>query len=184
MNATTDPVPILHALLDGTLDANGEQAALDLLARDPAARAEFARLAQLQVWLSAPAAAAPAPPKPVVPRVFRPGSRKWWLAAAVAAALILFAASRLWPVPESAASIAFRQHVQPLLTACAKCHDCLDSLFTGSSTSGQVLMDNAHPSHGALWQRLSGQNACAASLDASGRAMLLQWIASSSTLPS
>ncbi|HWB01469.1 MAG TPA: hypothetical protein VG796_00505 [Verrucomicrobiales bacterium] len=130
MNAETVHSSLFQSMLDGTLDPGEEQAVLDLLASDAAARMEFAKLAQLHAWLSADEKTralltAPAPERRrVVPHP------AWWLAAAVAAAVIFFAASRLWPMPGGPVPITSKKEpVRPVIAlqaACFNCHGDMD----------------------------------------------------------
>lgn len=170
MNAASTHTPMFHAMLDGTLDPAGEQAVLDLLASDAAARVEFARLAQLHAWLSSGDALRLAAPLPTASaRRLRFPRRAWWLAAAVAAALIILTASRLWPAPESAGAITFRERIEPILTAaCIRCHERLDRLVSCDATSRSTL-----------WQRLTGDTPCRHSLTPGDRSRLMEWLATS-----
>jgi hypothetical protein len=132
MNADSTRSSLLQAMLDGTLDPAGEQAALDLLASDAAARAEFARLAQLHAWLTSDEGtrAALTAPVPVTSRRRIIPHPAWWLAAAVAAAVIFFTASRLWPMPGSPTPLAKREPVRPVIQmACFSCHQNMDALL-------------------------------------------------------
>jgi hypothetical protein len=117
-------------MLDGTLDPAGEQAALDLLASDAAARAEFARLAQMHAWLTTDdgTRAVLSAPVPSRRRVFPHPA--WWLAAAVAAAVIFLTASRLWPMPGAPDALASREPLRPVIqVACSNCHRNVGGLF-------------------------------------------------------
>jgi hypothetical protein len=130
MNAPSTHSSLLQAMLDGTLDPAGEQSALDLLASDAGARAEFARLAQMHAWLSTDEGtrAILAAPVPARRRII--SHPAWWLAAAVAAAVIFFTASKLWPMPGAPVPLAYREPPRPVIqTACFNCHANLDALL-------------------------------------------------------
>jgi hypothetical protein len=130
MNAQSNHSTLLQAMLDGTLDAAGEQAALDLLASDAEARAEFARLAQMHAWLSADEGTRAVLTAPALVRRKVIPHPVWWLAAAVAAAVIFFTASRLWPMPGEATPLAYKGPPKPMIqTACFECHRNLEAFL-------------------------------------------------------
>ncbi len=179
MKADSNPTPALHAMLDGSLDPDGEQAVLDLLARDPEARREFARLSQIHLWLATDDSLHRVMTAPPVSR-FRITRPAWWLAAAIAAALFVLAATRLWPAPGGSDSLAFRQRIEPLFTAaCAHCHERLDALLGGVGEESLALHIPGQPARSVLWERLSGNNPCAQSLDPAGKSLILQWLTAS-----
>ncbi|HEX2746535.1 MAG TPA: hypothetical protein VHM91_00940 [Verrucomicrobiales bacterium] len=129
MNANSTHSFLLQSMLDGTLDPAGEQSVLDLLASDAAARAEFARLVQLHAWLTQDEStrAVLAEPVPVRRKIIPHPA--WWLAAAVAAAVIFFTASRLWPMPGAPVPLAFKETVRPVIqTQCVACHRSVDTM--------------------------------------------------------
>ena len=172
----------LDSLLEGTLDPNGEAAVLRVLACNPAARQEFARLVQLHAWLATDdgtravlKANGACPRRCIIPR------RAWWLAAAVAAAIIVFAASRLLPASGLHAPLAGMDTLRPMLhAACSGCHGSPDRFFTGNTRAGLAMIVAGSPEQSALWVRLSGDNPCARSLDASGKLLVRKWIAHAS----
>lgn len=165
-------------MLDGVLDAAGEQSVLDLLAADPMARREFAQLAQVHAWLATSDStglltdsAGPAARRKIL------SHPAWWLAAAVAAAVILFTMSKLWPSPGYGGALTYHEDIRPLLAAaCVRCHVSLDKLVTGNANSGLAMISPGRPEQSALWHRLSGRNPCAQSLDSAGKSLLIQWI--------
>lgn len=180
MNTESPLHPRLHALLDGTLDAATEQEVFESLARDREAQEEFARMAQLHLWLSGD--------EQIQKELRADGTagnvirrhgmrhRGWWLAAAVAAAILILTMGKLWPLPGEQPEGAYAATIQPVwMRACANCHGNHD-LFL----SGAAQFEPGSAGAAALWNRLSGGSQCAGSLQEGERALIRAWIASGS----
>lgn len=173
----TDANPdLLNALLDGTLDAAGESAALALLQRDAGARAEFARLAQLHTWL----AADPVTQKSLAglpgaaPRRILRFPRAWWVAAAVAAAVIALLATKLRP---SAAlePVLPKPGMDALLAAqCSSCHESPAALVKASAQRLAPALPEAEAISRILERQLQQDTPCSRSVSEEARAALLQ----------
>ncbi len=166
MNTRTDREPLFHALLDGTLDPEGEARVIELLEIDAGARREFADLVELHMLLSSRAGA----PGNVATSLAQPnGGRKirkmaglslYWLSAAAAVAV---ASNAAISAPAGSGGMDFTRDVAPVLEAhCGRCHADTAALAAGKDE--------------ILWNRVNSPGPCASSLDEGARSVLRRWL--------